>query len=113
MNNSQIKKLGEAGKKASDAMRVFVLSIGMEKRLGLKKTDKSSGSSFILDCTFWETEREGVYLTDYDEVSNTKTESFYFLHYQLKGKRNKMIISSEMLSDREYFYDLIDNELIY
>ena len=39
--------------------------------LGLKRSERTSGMSNLLDCSFWETDYSSVFITDYNIITDT------------------------------------------
>lgn len=88
-------------------------------RLGLKKTEKRMGVSFSLECAFYETKYENIYITDYDTAKDEDLEKrglvmLYHREHNIVNqtsiiKVNKLIITSELLDNDTEFNNILDN----
>jgi hypothetical protein len=72
---------------------------------GFEKIDLHQGSSLILDCSFYKTNHEGIYITDYDFKTDTDLEEkdVSNLLYRKDGVRHLMILSNTLLKDKSVF----------
>jgi len=75
------------------------------KRYGFEKERIDAGISFLLDCSFWKTEYESIYITDFnftnDEDLENKDCSMIFL--RKPGLVRSQIISNDVLQDEKIF----------
>lgn len=75
---------------------------------GFKKTDQSIGSSVFYNCSIWETQHKGIYITDYDIIADEslKERQLAMIFSESKGC---MLITHEFMSDKSAFDAFIKN----
>ena len=71
------------------------------------KTDKSIGNSYILGCTFWETKKPNVFLTDYDFRYHRSLigSDLYLLFYNDGKVTSCQFVSSDFLNLSEHIIE--------
>jgi hypothetical protein len=84
---------------------------------GLKKTDKSVETSALLDCSFWLTKYEDIYVTDYDFNTNEDLEEkgilmLYFMKGNFRAYQKFSIVLLENQEQFNQFLELFYNECI-
>ena len=89
----------------------------VSKLYGFEKTEFYEGMSFVLDCSFYKTKYDNIYITDYDYKNQDDLEKkdLSMLFYRKAGVMNKKMISNELLKDEtafNYALDSFKNECI-
>ena len=88
--------------------------------LFLTKTDISTGVSFAVDCSFWETKYDKIYLTDYnlywdefcgglEKANLLKDKGIVTLFYRNKGVFLYEKISARLLTNTDFMLKEIHN----
>ena len=77
----------------------------VSKRYGFKKTELHEVISFILNCSFYKTKYDDIYITDYDFTNDDDLEKkdLSMLFYRKNGVMNTQIISNGLLKDETAF----------
>lgn len=84
--------------------KAFAIQI-VSKRYGFEKTELHEGISFVLDCSFYKTKYENIYITDYDfrNTDDLEKRDLSMLFYKKLGVMNTQMISNELLKDETAF----------
>ena len=104
---------------SQDSTNPPLLIADVSGSLFLTKTDITTGVSFVVGCSFWETKYDKIYLTDYnlcwDEFSGglekanlLKDKGIVTLFYKNKGVFIYEKISECMLNDNDFMLKKID-----
>ena len=84
---------------------------GVSKRYGFKLlVDVWVGVMFVMNCNFWKTKYDNIYITNYNinDDTNLKEKDLSMLFYKKKGEMNTQIISNETLKDKTLFKHALD-----
>ena len=90
--------------------KVFAIHI-VSKRYGFEKIELHEGMSFVLDCSFYKTKYDNIYITDYDfrNADDLEKRDLSMLFYRKRGVMNTQTISNELLKDETAFNYALDN----
>jgi hypothetical protein len=88
------------------------------KHYGFEKTEIHEGMSFVLDCSFYKTKYDDIYITDYDfrNEDDLEKNDLSMLFYKKRGVMNTQMISNELLKDKtafNYALDSFRNECVF
>ncbi|AGO47357.1 hypothetical protein Phi19:1_gp067 [Cellulophaga phage phi19:1] len=88
----------------------FVIK-NVSKRYGFEKTELSEGISFVLNCSFYKTKYDNIYITDYDfrNYDDLEKKDLSMLLYRCSGVVNAQVISNTLLIDENAFNFVLDN----
>ena len=80
-------------KNNQEYIKAFVIHI-ISKRYGFEKTEIHEGMSFVLDCSFYKTKYEDIYITDYDfrNKEDLEKSDLSMLFYRKRGVMNTQMI---------------------
>jgi len=83
----------------------------VSKRYGFEKTEFHEGMSFVLDCSFYKTKYNDIYITDYDfkNADDLEKKDLSMLFYKKHGVMNTQMISNELLKDETAFNYALDS----
>lgn len=83
----------------------------VSKRYGFEKTELHERMSFVLDCSFYKTKYDNIYITDYDFRNDDDLEKrdLSMLFYRNPGVMNTQMISNELLKDETAFNYALDS----
>ena len=83
----------------------------VSKRYGFEKTEIHEGMSFLLNCSFYKTKYDDIYITDYDfrKADDLEKKDLSMLFYRKRGVMNTQIISNELLKDEIAFNYALDS----
>jgi len=87
----------------------FAIKIA-SKHYGFKKTEFHDRMSFVLNCSFWQTKYENIYITDYDFINSDDLEKKgqSMLFYRKKGVMKYQIIINDILNNETLFNYALD-----
>ena len=83
----------------------------VSKCYGFKKTELHEGISFLLNCSFYKTKYDDIYITDYDfrNLDDLEKKDLSMLFYRKHGVMNTQMISNELLKDETAFNYALDS----
>lgn len=90
--------------------KAFAIHI-VSKRYGFEKIKLYEGMSFVLGCSFYKTNHEDIYITDYDfrKEDDLEKRDLSMLFYRKRGVMNTQMISNELLKDETAFNYALDS----